>query len=115
MLLKGFSVTHDQLCRLQNDELCDCAFIAEIRENERDAMTDGIQSLDAFKVGQEAYALGREDAIRGVQSVKVTGIAVFQEDTPLTLAERVKTRCLDAAIGRAPVDTLILPGSIQQT
>jgi hypothetical protein len=103
------------MCRLPDQELCECSFIDEIRADERVAMTEGIQALDAFKVGQEAYALGREDAIRGVNAVRVSGIAVFNEDQPLTLAERVKARCVDAAVGRPSVESLILPGSVHKT
>ena len=98
-------MAHDPICDAINpdlihDKMCHgCELVRRAREDEREALSSTPEYLLAYA----AYAQGRIDAADAINSVILHELPVFDGDTPLSIAVRVRARCHAAATGeRAP-------------
>ena len=87
-------MSHDALCEENSQILCVCELIKEVRIEERENM-EGVSSLT---VGALAYARAREEARNAVTRYKLSSIPMFDGDTPISLAERIKGLLANAAL-----------------
>ena len=96
-------MNHDPLCPRSKADLgvCECRRIDEIREDERRVMST-VEGLSAYDVAEAAYVRGRQDACEAITSYEMHALPMVENDTPMSLAVRVKGVCAGLAVGRKP-------------
>lgn len=89
---------HDDLCVVGQFGVgqCQCTLIGKVREDERKTM-ETLDGVNAYDIAEIAYLRGRQDARKAVEDASVLGLPAFENDTPMSVAMRVKAVCAEAA------------------
>lgn len=89
---------HDSLCVVGDFGVgqCQCRLIEKVREDERKTM-ETLDGMNAYDIAEVAYLRGRQDARKSVEDASVLGLPAFENDTPMSVAMRVKGVCAQAA------------------